>query len=75
MSVEGMTPYKAIFGKKPNLSEVREWGEKTWVRIKGGDKLGRHVRQGHWLGIDESSNRAWILARQVNSYSGKKLLF
>ncbi|KAF8799487.1 hypothetical protein BYT27DRAFT_7075854, partial [Phlegmacium glaucopus] len=50
-----MTPYEAAFSKKPDLGEVREWGEKVWVRIEGGDKLGRHVREGKWLGLDEKS--------------------
>ena len=54
-AVDGMTPYKAAFSKKPNLQEVREWGEKVWVRIKGGDKLGGHVHEGWWLGVDEKS--------------------
>ena len=30
-AVEGMTPYEATFGTKPNLSEVQEWGERVWV--------------------------------------------
>jgi hypothetical protein len=55
-AVAGKTPYEAAFGKKPDLSQVREWGEKVWVRIEGGDKLGGHVREGRWLGIDERSN-------------------
>lgn len=55
-AVAGMTPYEAAFGKKPDLSNVREWGEKVWVRIEGGTKLGGRVREGRWLGIDERSN-------------------
>ena len=54
-AVEGMTPYEATFGKKPDLSEVREWGERVWVRIEGGDKLGGRVREGRWMGLDEKS--------------------
>ena len=54
-AVEGMTPYKAAFGKKPNLKGLREWGKKVWVRIKGGNKLGGRVREGQWLGVDEQS--------------------
>jgi hypothetical protein len=54
-AVDGMTPYKAAFGKKPDLQHVREWGEKVWVHIEGGNKLGRHVKEGRWLGIDEQS--------------------
>jgi Reverse transcriptase (RNA-dependent DNA polymerase) len=34
---------------------MREWGEKVWVRIEGGNKLGGHVHEGRWLGLDERS--------------------
>ena len=30
-AVDGMTPYEAAFRRKPNLKDVREWGEKVWV--------------------------------------------
>jgi hypothetical protein len=45
-AVDGQTPYEAAFGKKPDLRDVREWGEKVWVRVEGGDKLGGRVREG-----------------------------
>ena len=54
-AVEGMTPFEAAFGKKPDLRKVREWGEKVFVRIEGGTKLGGRVREGRWLGIDNES--------------------
>ena len=54
-AVEGMTPFEAAFRKKPNLKGLREWGEKVWVRIEGGNKLGGRVREGRWLGVDEKS--------------------
>ena len=54
-AVDGKTPYEAAFRRKPNLKDVREWGEKVWVRIEGGDKLGGRVREGRWMGIDEQS--------------------
>ncbi|KAF8797586.1 hypothetical protein BYT27DRAFT_7009362, partial [Phlegmacium glaucopus] len=54
------TPYEAAFGKKPNLQEVHEWGEKVWVRIEGGNKLGGRVCEGRWLGFDENSNGVWV---------------
>jgi len=55
-AVEGMTPYEAVFGKKPNLGDLREWGEKVYVRLeKKGLKLGGRVREGRWLGVDEQS--------------------
>jgi hypothetical protein len=54
-AVDGKTPYKAAFGKKPDLQQVREWGDKVWVHIEGGNKLGGQVRDGCWLGVDEQS--------------------
>jgi hypothetical protein len=50
-----MTPWEAITGRKPDLSAVREWGERCWVRLEKGDKLGGCVREGRWVGIDDSS--------------------
>ena len=54
-AVEGMTPYEAAFGKKPNLRGLREWGERVWVRVEKGNKLGGRVREGRWIGIDDDS--------------------
>ena len=54
-AVEGMMPFEAAFGKKPDLKGVREWGEKTYVRVEGGTKLGGQVKEGHWLGVNDES--------------------
>ena len=54
-AVTGQTPYEAAFGKKPDLREVREWGEKVWVRVEEGNKLGGRVREGRWMGLDDQS--------------------
>ena len=55
-AVIGMTPYEAAFGKKPDLSDVREWGDKVWVRLEvKGNKLGGRVREGQWMGISDKS--------------------
>ena len=59
-AVEGMTPFEAAFGKKPDLKNVCEWGEKVYVRIEGGTKLGGRVREGWWLEIDNKSKGAHI---------------
>ncbi|KAF9488086.1 hypothetical protein BDN71DRAFT_1363453, partial [Pleurotus eryngii] len=50
-----MTPYEAAFGKKPDLTDLRVWGELVYVRTEGGDKLGGHVKEGHWVGFDDLS--------------------
>ena len=45
-AVEGMTPYEAAFGEKPNLGDVQEWGEKVYVQLeKKGLKLGGRVKE------------------------------
>jgi hypothetical protein len=54
-AVDGKTPYEAAFGKKPDLWQVWEWGNKVWVRVEGGNKLGRQIREDYWLGVDEQS--------------------
>ncbi|KAJ3884958.1 hypothetical protein GG344DRAFT_28059, partial [Lentinula edodes] len=52
-----MTPWEAATGKKPDLGGVREWGEKVWVRLEKpkGTKLGGRVKEGRWIGMDDSS--------------------
>lgn len=64
------TPYEAVTGKKPDLRHLRVWGSKVWVRVEAGDKLGNHVKEGRWIGIDASSeNRCrvyWPLERKVS---------
>jgi hypothetical protein len=42
-AVDNMTPYKAAFSKKADLQALKEWGEKVWVQIEGGNKLGGRV--------------------------------
>jgi len=68
-AVDGMTPYEAVFGRKPDLRNVREWGEKVWVRTEGGNKLGGCIREGRWIGIDERSKGAriyWLDKKMVS---------
>jgi len=52
-AVDRMTPYEAVFGRKPDLQNVPKWGEKVWVRIEGGNKLGGCIHEGQWIGIDK----------------------
>jgi len=54
-SVEGMTLLEAVFGTKPDLSNVYEWSEKCWVRTEHGNKLGKRVQTGYWIDLDDKS--------------------
>jgi hypothetical protein len=67
-AVKGKTPFEAAFGKKPDMSGIREWGDRVWVRVEAGNKLGGRVREGRWMGIDEQSKGVrGLLARQKGS--------
>jgi len=59
-AIEGKTPFEAVFGSKPNLREIREWGEKVLVRTEDGNKLGGRVLEGRWIGMDPQSKGARI---------------
>ena len=74
-AVEGMTPYEATFGKKPNLKGVREWGEKVYVRVEKGTKLGGRVREGRWLGMDEESKGARIYWPDTKAVSVERNIY
>lgn len=54
-ALEGGTPLEAATGQKPDLSRVRTWGSRVWVRTEGGTKLGGRVVEGRWVGIDDNS--------------------
>jgi hypothetical protein len=74
-AVEGMTPFEAAFGKKPNLKGVREWGEKVYVRVEKGNKLGGRVREGRWLGMDEESKGARIYWPDTKAVSVERNIY
>ncbi|KAJ3737603.1 hypothetical protein DFJ43DRAFT_987438 [Lentinula guzmanii] len=50
-----MTPLQAATGKKPDLRGLREWGDKVWVRLDGGDKFGGRVKEGQWIGVSDAT--------------------
>ena len=66
-AVEGKTPYEAALGVKPDLSGVREWGEKCWIHVEKGSKLGGRVHEGHWVGVDDESKGARIYWRDTKT--------
>jgi hypothetical protein len=53
---DGETPYEALYKKKPNLNQLREWGCKVWVHTTEGTKLDGRSKIGKWVGFDEMSN-------------------
>jgi hypothetical protein len=65
-ALNDMTPWEAITSKKPDLSALREWGERCWVRLQKEDKLGGHVCEGHWVSIDDRSKGCRIYWLDTN---------
>ena len=49
---DGKTPYEALYGRKPDLSQLKEWGSRVWVHDSSGSKLDGRSNVGHWVGFD-----------------------
>ena len=54
--VQQKTPYEMLYGKKPNLKNLHEWGSDVWVHTTEGTKLDSCSKVGKWVGFDEISN-------------------
>ncbi|KAL5478633.1 hypothetical protein ACEPAI_2819 [Sanghuangporus weigelae] len=54
------TPYEALYGKKPFLKGLPEWGSRVWVHDTSGSKLDKRVREGRWVGYDSALNGSRI---------------
>ena len=50
-----VTPYERLYGNKPNLAGVPEWGQRVWVHDDSGSKLDARAIEGHWVGYDKDS--------------------
>lgn len=59
-AIVGKTSFKMVYGKKPDLSGLREWGKEVLVHQRGGDKLGRRAKKSRWIGYDNESNGSQI---------------
>ncbi|TFY74272.1 hypothetical protein EWM64_g9740, partial [Hericium alpestre] len=49
------TPYEQVFGEKPDLSDLHEWGCLVWVRIENRRKLDVHADEGKFVGYSSES--------------------
>ncbi len=53
-----ITPYERLYGQKPNLGNVPEWGQHVWVHSSKGSKLEAQATQAQWVGYDADSTHA-----------------
>jgi hypothetical protein len=51
-SLDGKTPFEALYGRSPDLSALRTWGISMLVHNATGSKLDAHTREARWLGLD-----------------------
>ncbi|KIY61108.1 hypothetical protein CYLTODRAFT_330967, partial [Cylindrobasidium torrendii FP15055 ss-10] len=54
----GITPFEAFYKRKPDLSNLHEFGCTVWVHdwLKSDSKLKPRAREGKWIGYDAESN-------------------
>jgi len=74
-AIEGKTPYEAALGVKPDLTGICEWGKKCWVHIEKGNKLGGHVREGRWVGVDDESKGAQVYWQDTKTITVERNIY
>ena len=57
-AIGNVTPYERLYGEKPNLGGVPEWGQHVWVHDAKGSKLDTRANQARWIGYDTDSTHA-----------------
>jgi transposase InsO family protein len=51
-SLDGKTPFEALYGRPPDLSALRTWGCPVWVHDPTGSKLSVRACEARWIGAD-----------------------
>lgn len=54
----GRTPFEALYGKKPDLAGLPEWGAPIWCHSATGSKLDARAKDAIWVGYDKDSTHA-----------------
>ena len=65
-----VTPYERLYGRKPNLGSIPEWGQYVWVHNPKGSKLDARAIEARWVGFDPDSTHAhriyWPNSRRIS---------
>src|SRR6266404_4844401 len=64
-----VTPYKRLYGNKPHLAGLPEWGQWVWVHDSSGSKLDTRATQAHWVGYDAESRTLTLFQLSMISSS------
>ena len=64
--LNGKTPFEMLFGKKPDFTDLPEWGAKVWVLKEDRGKLDAKADEGRWVGYsrDSKAHRIYWPGRQ-----------
>ena len=54
-TLAGKMPYEALYGVKPDVSNLHLWGSRVWVRSLTAGKLDPRGREGRFIGYDTES--------------------
>ena len=66
--LDGITPYEAFYGVKPDISDIHLWGSRVWVRDLTAGKLDPRGREGRFIGYDAESKGCriyWPSSRSI----------
>jgi hypothetical protein len=72
-----------LYGKKPNLRNLHEWGNQVWAHTLEGMKLDGQSKVGKWIGYDEISNghriywpdKRSVTVERSNKFNNDDVLF
>jgi hypothetical protein len=64
-ALQGLTPYEALTGNKPDLTDLRIWGCQVWVHDSTGSKLDSRAKEGYWVSMSKA--RATEFTGQANA--------
>jgi hypothetical protein len=53
-----VTPFEKLYGIKPDLGGLPEWGQRVWIHTSKGSKLDARAVEGRWVGYDWDSTHA-----------------
>ena len=51
-TLDGKTPFEALYGRPPDLSNLQLWGCPVWMHSANGSKLDVCAQQAKWIGLD-----------------------
>jgi len=74
-ALDGKTPFEALYGTPPDLSEARLWGCKAWVHDDTGSKLDVCAREGRWIGFDLDSRAHRVYWPKSDSVSVERNIY